>query len=157
MSSHAADESREPLKREAEVVVVPVLAEELEVHKRAVDTGGIRVRKVVNEREQVVDVPLEHEELSIERIPVGRFVEGPLEVRTEGDTTIVPVVEEVLVLERRWKLKEELRITRKRQTESQKQRVTLRSEEAIIERLGRDGAPVEVDSVGSTKPRLERS
>jgi len=120
-------------------LVVPVIAEELQVQKRQIETGGVRVRKVVHEREQVVDVPLESEELRVERVPIGRFVDGPLDVRTEGDTTIIPVVEEVAVVERRWRLKEELHVTRSRRTRSEPLPVTLRHEEAVIERLAGAG------------------
>ena len=38
--------------------VVPVLAEELEVQKRRVETGKVRLTKVVHEREVQVDEPL---------------------------------------------------------------------------------------------------
>jgi len=140
-----------------EKIVVPVVEEQLEVHKRTVDTGSVRICKVVQEREQVVDVPLEGEELSVERVAVDRFVKGPLEVRTEGDTTIIPVVEEVVVVERRWKLKEELRVTRRRRTVSEPQRVTLRREEAVVERLGKNGAVSQVETVISGKPDKQRS
>jgi len=162
MSSRKFDEKRSTdrvrTERDAERIVVPIVEEELEIRKREVDTGTVRVRKVVHEREQVVDVPLEREELSVERVPVDRFVEGPLEVRTEGDITIIPVMEEVVVVERRWKLKEELRVTRKRRVQSEPHRVTLHSEEAIIERLGRDGAVSDdLEQDGSVKTRDERS
>lgn len=140
-----------------EKLVVPVIEEELQVSKRTIEKGGLRVRMVVHEREQVVDVPLEREELSIERVAVDRFVEGPQEARTEGDTLIIPVVEEVVVVERRWKLKEELRVTRNRRTESASERVTLRREEAVVERLDNEGVVSALESGASVKPARQRS
>jgi uncharacterized protein (TIGR02271 family) len=121
--------------REDEKIVVPVIEEHLEVHKRELETGGVRIRKVVNEREEVVDVPLLREEIEIERVAVNRIVDGKVEVRYEGDTMIVPVLEEVLVTEKRLMLKEELRVTRKRRSERSPQSVTLRSEEVVVERI----------------------
>jgi len=115
--------------------VIPVSVEELDVLKRTVETGRVRITKRVQEREEVVDEPLLREEVEVERVPVNRFVEGPVTVRQEGDTTIVPLVEEVLVLEKRVMLKEELRITRRRVEEHHPQQVTLRTEEATVERL----------------------
>lgn len=116
-----------------ERVVVPVVEEELAVGKRERVTP-VRVRTVVREREEVVDEPLHHETVEVERVPVGRQVDGPVESRTEGDTVIIPVLEEVLVVEKRLVLKEELRITLRRTEERFRQTVTLRSEEAIVER-----------------------
>ena len=135
----------------AEEVVVPVIQEELEIQKQAVETGRVRVTKRVHERDELVDVPIVREEAEIERVPIGRLLEGPVSMRQEGGILIIPVVEEVLVVEKRLRLKEELHV-RKRQRESQTpQRVRLRQEEAMIERL--PGHP-EAGSAGneSTEP-----
>ncbi len=118
-----------------EPIVVPVITEELRVERRAVETGRVRVSKVVREREEVVDEPLLREEVHVERVPVNRVVEGDVEVRQEGDTMIIPVLEEVLVVEKRLMLKEELRVTRRRVEERRPQTVTLRSEEVSVERV----------------------
>ena len=126
---------------EEETVVVPVVAETLQVEKRRVEAGGVRVRKVVREREEVVDEPLTREEVQVKRVAVGRIVDGPVPVRHVGDTMIIPLLEEVLVVEKRLMLKEELHV-RKESVETHKpQRVTLRSEEAFVERVGDASAP----------------
>jgi len=122
-------------RQQKEVVVVPVIEEKLDVYKRAVVGGGVRIHKIVHEREELVDIPLTHEDVHVERVSINRIVEGAVEVRQEGDTTIVPVVEEVLVVERRLLLKEELRITRRRSVQNETRRVLLRSEEAVVEPL----------------------
>lgn len=118
-----------------ERVVVPVIAEELVVERQTVETGRVRVSKRVNERVEVVDEPLVLEEVHVERVPVDRVVDGPVPVRYEGDTMIVPLFEEVLVVEKRLVLKEELHITKRRREERRPQEVRLRSEEARVERL----------------------
>jgi uncharacterized protein (TIGR02271 family) len=118
-----------------DVAIIPVVIERAEAQKRTVETGRVRVAKVVREREEVVDEPLFREEVAVERVPVGREVAGPVSVRLEGDTMVVPVVEEVLVVEKRLVLKEELRITRRRVEEHRPQRVTLRAEEVTVERI----------------------
>jgi stress response protein YsnF len=79
-------------------------------------------------------VPLRTDRTEVTRVPVGRWVESPVPVRQEGDTTIVPVLEEVLVVEKRLMLKEEVRITRYREQRLEQQRITLRSEEVTVER-----------------------
>jgi uncharacterized protein (TIGR02271 family) len=121
--------------RNSETVTIPVVVEELEVQKREVETGRVRITKVVQEHEEVVDEPLLQEEIDVRRVPVNRPVDGPIPIRYSGDTMIVSLLEEVLVVEKRLVLKEELHIT-KRQVEVHKpQQVTLRREEAIVEPL----------------------
>lgn len=115
--------------------VIPVVAEALRVEKRAVETGRVRVTKVVQEREEVVDESLMQEQVDIRRVPINRVVTGPVATRQEGDTLIIPLVEEVLVVEKRLMVTEEIHIT-KQQIETHKpQQVTLRWEEVSIERV----------------------
>jgi hypothetical protein len=64
--------------------------------------------------EPVYREPLFGDDISVERVPVNRLIDSPPRVREEGDTTIVPVVEEVITVQKRLMLKEEVRITRKR-------------------------------------------
>ena len=52
----------------------------------------------------------------------------------DGDTVIIPVVEEVLVVEKRLVLKEEVRLKRVRTTEHLDEPVRLRVMEAVVER-----------------------
>jgi uncharacterized protein (TIGR02271 family) len=120
--------------REGETLVVPVAEETLSVQKRAVPTGVVRVHKTVREREEVVDEPLMRELVDVERVVVNRVVEAAPEVRREGDVLIIPVLEEVLVVEKRLMLKEEIRITLQKGEFREPQTVTLRSEEISIER-----------------------
>jgi uncharacterized protein (TIGR02271 family) len=116
-------------------LVVPVLVEELEVQKRLVETGTVRLTKVVHEREVQVDEPLWREEVEVTRVPMQRVVEGPVPVREEHGTTILSVVEEVLVVEKRWMLREEIHIRRQRIETHQPQHIMLRSEEVQVERV----------------------
>lgn len=116
-----------------EVLVMPVLEEVLEVQKRQVESGGLRLTKVIHEREELVDELLLREELEVERVPINRPVEGPVPIRYVGNTMIVSLLEEVMVVEKRLMLKEELHISKRQVETRQPQPVTLRSEEVIIE------------------------
>jgi uncharacterized protein (TIGR02271 family) len=118
--------------------VVPVIQETLEVHPSPVERGRVRIRKIVHEREEIVDPPLLHDEVVVERVPVNRVIEAPIAVRSEGDTLVIPLLEEVLVVEKRLLLKEEVRVTKRRAETHRPQRVTLRREEAVVERTGRE-------------------
>jgi len=106
------------------------------VRKRKVETGGVRVKKIVHEREEVVDEPLMREEVQVKRVPINRVVDAPVPVRHVGNTMIISLLEEVLVVEKRLMLKEELHITKGEVETYKPQRVTLRTEEAVIERVG---------------------
>lgn len=124
-----------PASRGNDEVVVPVVAEEVDVQKRRWDTGGVRVHMAVHEREEVVDEPLRREEVRIERVPINQVVDQPPAPRQDGATMIIPVLEEVLVVEKRLMLKEEVRITRRQFEAHEPQKVILRSEEPQIERI----------------------
>jgi uncharacterized protein (TIGR02271 family) len=127
--------SSEPSVHQNEPIVVPVLVEELEVQKRLVETGKVRITKVVHERETLVDEPLFHDNVAITRVPMQRVVDGPVPVREENGTTIISIVEEVLVVEKRLMLREEIHIHKQRVETHQPQHITLRSEEVRVERV----------------------
>ena len=114
--------------------VVPVLEERVILGKREVETGRVLVRKRVVEEQQTVEQPLATEDVVVERVAVGRLVDGDVADRQEGDTLIIPVLEEVLVVEKRLMLKEEVRITRKRVEHVGQERVTVRREVVDVER-----------------------
>jgi uncharacterized protein (TIGR02271 family) len=116
-------------------LVLPVIQETLDVQTRTVETGRVRIRKMVHEREEIVDPPLWRDEVIIERVPINRGVEGPISARSEGETLIIPLVEEVLVVETRLLLKEEVCITTRRVETHRPQRVTLRREDAAVEHI----------------------
>jgi stress response protein YsnF len=90
---------------------------------------------VVHKREAVVDEPLFHDKVAITRVPIQRVVDGPVPVREENGTTIISVVEEVLMVEKRLMLREEIHIRKQRIETHQPQRITLRSEEVQVERV----------------------
>jgi uncharacterized protein (TIGR02271 family) len=131
----AADRVGGGTKPEKDESVIPLAAEEVSIAKRRVVTGHVTVSTVTRLHEELVDTELAHEHVEIERTPIGRRVEAIPDVRQEGDTTIVPVVEETLALEHRLILKEEVRIRRVHGTEKRQQRVMLRKQEAVITRL----------------------
>ena len=115
-------------------VVVPVVREELSVGKREVETGRVRVVKTVHEREEVVDEPLLREQVQVERVPINKVVQEPVSVRYEGDTLVIPVYEEVLVVEKRLLLKEEIHVHKTSSQERYTERVPVREEQVSISR-----------------------
>jgi uncharacterized protein (TIGR02271 family) len=115
--------------------VIPVVAEELQVGRQVVETGRVRVTKVVHEDQETVDQPTVTEEVVVERVPVNQFVEAAPAPRQEGETLVLPVLEEVVVVQRKLLLKEEVRVTKRRTESRQPQTVSVRREEVKIERI----------------------
>lgn len=140
----------EPLSASGEngETIVPVLAEQLEIGVRKKPVSTVRVQKHVTEHDEAVAMPLEQERAEVKRVLINRPVDGPLPIRREGDTIIMPVVEEVPVVEKRLVLKEEIHVTRRRRTEQYEDKVTLRREHVEVSRHDTEGRPlpVSVDS-----------
>ena len=117
-----------------EYAAIPLVEERLSVSKREVESGRVRVRVSVEERQETVTAELARDDVQIERVPRGeRLTEMP-HVRLEGGTTIIPVVEEVLVVEKALVLVEEIHLRRRTETETVQIPATVRSERASIER-----------------------
>ena len=121
---------------------IPVTEEALVIERRTVDVGAVNVSRSTETRRVVVDEPVFVEELHVERTRIDRPVSmhSPPVTRTEGETTIIPILEEILVVEKRLVLREELRITRTRRKQNTRQVVPLRREEVHVERATADPA-----------------
>jgi uncharacterized protein (TIGR02271 family) len=131
-----------------EVAAIPLVEERVLVAKRQVESGRVRIHVTVDERQETVTEELARDEVEIERVPRNvRLAEMP-HVRLEGTTTIVPVVEEVLVVDKALMLVEEIHIRRKTAADLREIPVTIRSERVAVER----DAPAE----GSMPPSGER-
>ena len=88
----------------------------------------------VRESEEPFQVPVRHDEVEIERVPINREIDQAVDVRYEGDVLVSPVIEEVAVVRKQLVLKEELRVRRRSVETVQEGSVVLRGEEAIVER-----------------------
>lgn len=117
--------------------VIPVLTEELVVERRSHVTGGVRLHKTVQERVAIIDEPVVRERVTVERIAVDRPLrDGQIPtVREQDGVLIVPVIEEVLVVEKRLMLKEELHVRRVREETRDRQEIPLRRERIDVERF----------------------
>jgi stress response protein YsnF len=114
--------------------VIPLAEEIATVGKRQVVTGRVRVQTVTDTVEELAHANVQRETVEVTRLPIDRMVETTPEIRTEGDVTIVPVLEEVLVVEKRLLLKEEMHIRRRVDIETVEVPVTLRKQRATAER-----------------------
>ena len=120
-------------------VLLPLVQEDLVVGKRRVETGRVRVSVNTDVEERVVRETLRSERTELERVSINRELangEAAPAVRQEPDgTVVVPVLEEVLVVERRLVLKEEIRMRLIAVDEAVEQPMTVRRQHASVERL----------------------
>lgn len=126
-----------------EEIAIPLVSEEIHPGARQVVTGGVRVVKRTVPHEETVQQELRHDKVEVRRVQLNRQVEGPQSPRQEGDTLIVPVVEEVLRVERVWVLKEEIHLRRITTSELHEDKVVVSREEADVERLDPQGNTVQ--------------
>jgi len=125
--------------------VLPIVEEELQVGKRRIESERIQVRMLTDLSEELVRQELGGEHLEVERVPIDLVIEPGSDlprIRTEGSVTIFPVLEEVVVLEKRLRLKEEVRITKRITTEITETPIMVRKQRAVIERLNSEGGPI---------------
>jgi stress response protein YsnF len=119
---------------------LPIAEETASLDRREEVTGHVRVTTTVDSEEHVLQADLLDEQVEVTRVPVGRVVTEAPPVRTEGDVTVVPVLEEIAVVEKRLVLREELHLRRVARRHAQAIPVTLRRQRAVVER---DGVPVD--------------
>lgn len=127
-------------------VILPIIEEELTIEKEQIPRGIVRVNKRVETREKEVDATTRHEEVIVERVPINKLVEDTSpRVRKERGVLIIPVVEEVVVIEKRLMLVEEVHISKQRTQKTTPHSVTLRREVIDVEREEADGTELTQD------------
>jgi uncharacterized protein (TIGR02271 family) len=81
--------------------------EELRAGTREREAGSVKVRKRVRTDRERIEVPVKHEEVSVERVPVSGEA---TEAHIGEDEVSVPVTEEEVVVDKRAVAKEEVRL-----------------------------------------------
>ncbi|MFP5077049.1 YsnF/AvaK domain-containing protein [Rhizobium sp. YIM 134829] len=109
--------------------------ERVTVGKKVVTTGHVRVSTSSHLVEDIAAATLSGVRVEVTRKRLDRPIETVPEVRIEGDTTIIPVVEEILVVEKRLVLVEEIFVRRVETTEDVEVPVTLRKQSVTVERI----------------------
>lgn len=113
---------------------IPIVEEQAHVAKREIDTERVRVRTVVDTREELLTNTLAIEALEVERRPVDRAVDAAPAPRQEGDATIISLVEERLIVTKQLFVVEEVLVRRVATREPVSAAVTLRATRALVER-----------------------
>jgi uncharacterized protein (TIGR02271 family) len=138
-------------------VVVPVLQEQMHVDAKPVTTGGVRVTKHVQSHNELVEQQLRTSHADVKRVKTNRVVDGPQPAQRVGNTLIIPVVSEVIHVEKRWVVTEEIHITQREEVETVQQTVPISHEEADIERFDEEGNSVRLANVPVESARKPQS
>ena len=112
---------------------VPIIEEQLHIGKKIIETGKVQISKTVTEHEYLADMPVFKDEVIVERKTIQQYIDGDAPgIRLDGDTTIIPVIKEVIV--KRLLLVEEIYITKRRTETTLPIHEVLRKEEVKITR-----------------------
>ena len=109
--------------------------EQLRVETRTRETGRVRARVVTDTVEEPVEAAGWRETVDVERVPVDRVVQAVEPPREEAGVTVIPVYEEVLVVEKRLVLREEVRLVTRREPTPGPGSILLRRQRVDVERL----------------------
>jgi uncharacterized protein (TIGR02271 family) len=119
---------------------INVIEEQIEVNKQVIEKGKVTVSKKVLEEDEKVDITVAREEVQVHKVPVNEYVESVPEIRSEGNTTIIPVIKEVAVVVKKLLLVEEIHVTKTVVETQEEKTVPLRKEEVKIERSNNNSA-----------------
>ena len=115
-------------------LVIP-LAEESVVVDTVSSHRRVTVQVSTHSDRREVATDLNRIDVVVEHVAVGRPVSATPPMREENGVTIIPVMEEVLVVTKQLFLREELHIRRVERTETVREMVTLRRQDATVTRL----------------------
>jgi stress response protein YsnF len=125
-------EGRDLRASPAEAAVIPRLEERARVDTVVHERGRVRIDKRVEVYNQPLELDGVEERVVTERVPIGRPVDAPVAIRREGDVTILPIHEEVVVVQKQLVLREELHIRVERVHRHERRDVHLRAEAISI-------------------------
>jgi uncharacterized protein (TIGR02271 family) len=126
--------SDDDLLRDSGEIIIPLASEEIAASTRPLQ-NRVRIRTSVASHVERVEVPLQQTGIEVKRVPVGRVLDEAARTRTEGDVTIIPVMEERLVTRKELVLLEEIHLIPRSSTTTHVEDVTLRKEVVTVERF----------------------
>jgi len=119
--------------------------EQLHAHKQPVEAGEVRLRKEVTTEHKTLDVPVQREEVVIERRPASGQASAA-DIRP-GEEVRIPVREEQVKVEKTPVVKEEVSVGKRTVQETEHVGGTVRKEEVRVEQQG----DVDVRTKGTAK------
>ncbi|MBX9699848.1 MAG: YsnF/AvaK domain-containing protein [Acetobacteraceae bacterium] len=133
-----SDKTSLPPRPADDVTVIPLAEETASITKRVAETGRVRVSVVADQVPALLRETLHSRRVEVERVAVGRVLaegEPPPASREEGNTLVIPILEETAVVVKRLVLREEVRLRFLTEEAPFEEQVSLRRETAVVERL----------------------
>jgi len=156
----AQSEQRQPAAgkgdgRVQQAASVQLREEQLKVGKREVEAGGVRLRKII--RTETVNQPVE---LKREEIVVERVSGSQRDLKSQGggqdfreQDIYIPLRREEAVVEKESRVREEVRVSKKAETERQTVSQQVRKEDIDIQRSGAMPAPTKARGTAPARQR----
>ena len=123
--------------------IIPVIEETVSLSKQAMVTGRVRVSTQTETVDHLLPADLSSTEVEVVRVPVNRRIDAVPEVTTQDDLTIIPVVEERLVVTRELYLREEVHVRRIYRQETVEIPAETRRQVVRVERMSENGQGVD--------------
>ena len=128
---------------------IPLVAERLKIERKQVESGRVIVKTTTKRTPVVVDEVLDTDDVTVERVPIGELMDEPVTPHvTDDNVLVVPILEEVLVITRRLRLVEEIRIRQRTRARRHHETVQLRHQEAHVQRIPTDPTRGDSHSTG---------
>lgn len=121
-----------------DTIDMPVVDEELQARKQREELGRVHLHKDVTEEQETLNVPVTHEEVTVERVPVQGAGNISDDAFQEKDID-VPVMGEQVTAEKRAQTTEEVRLHKQAVTENQPITDTVRKERVEVEGIDDQG------------------
>lgn len=122
--------------RRAAEEIIPVIQEDVVIGTERATTGTVRVRTVLHEDEHAIDEPITITDVEVKRVPVDLWTDEPIADRVEGDTRIISVHREEIIVQRRLHVVEEVHVTSRRRAERHREIVRTRQTQVVVDRDG---------------------
>ena len=122
--------------RRAAEEIIPVIQEDVVIGTERITTGTVRVRTVLHEDEHAIDEPITITDVEVKRVPVDLWTDEPIADRVEGDTRIISVHREEIIVQRRLHVVEEVHVTSRRRAERHREIVRTRQTQVVVDRDG---------------------
>jgi Domain of unknown function (DUF2382) len=116
--------------------IIPVIQEDVVIGMERATTGTVRVRTVIHEDEHAIDEPITMTDVEVKRVPVDLWTDEPVPDRVEGDTRIISVHREEIIVQRRLHVVEEVHVTLRRREERHREIVRTRQTQVVVDRDG---------------------
>ncbi len=126
---------REETQGDSAPHTMPVVEETASVETRTVPTGIVRVSKHVEQHTESLQIPISRQVVEIRRVRRGEEIVSIPSTRAEGDTLIIPVVEEEVIVTKRLVLREEIHVITRHVQETVERDIALVKEEVTVDRL----------------------